>query len=302
MFEEVLQKLYTIDHIPSLQLIKDHMVGILEDAGTEKKDYIDELSRYISYDPSLTIEFLKIANSDSFGFKSKISSINHALLILDYDLIRLIIEQHPVIPNLRMFDSLIKNDIIKLIKHSIEVRLIVKNLLTGFISDRFPDKDSQDELLSAAALHDIGLFFLMIYFPEEYHTIYDKMRKSRMVQRKEVDDILLPEHSLISSVLCEVWNLPNSIKASIAFHHFPWAGNERYKLEAEILYLADNISSSFYEIFYDDDDIYTVEEHIVMQNMLLEIIEKLGIDMRIIAMLRIHSVKQSQVIFSEMGI
>ena len=129
MLNSILPGLSQIDHIPSHPVIKRQMDKLLNYAGKKDPGFIENLTQYIIFDPSLTIEFLKIANSDSFSFKNKISSLNNALLVLDNDLIELVIIQHPVLPELKEYDIFVKQEFAMLVKHSIEVRILMENLI-----------------------------------------------------------------------------------------------------------------------------------------------------------------------------
>ncbi|MBA7649854.1 hypothetical protein ES703_57653 [subsurface metagenome] len=109
------------------------------------------------------------------------------------------------------------------------------------------------------------------------------MKQNHYFQKKE-ESLVLPDHSLIGSIICEYWNLPNSIKTAIAFHHLPWSGQNNFG--SEILYLANSISGTFYDYYFDNRDIYSIDEQIIMQPKLLEIIMKSNIDIAEIAQIQ----------------
>jgi HD-like signal output (HDOD) protein len=300
LMNEILQTLYTIDHIPSHPSIKEKIQYSVSDLDSHRESSIEELTRLLYYDPSLSIEFLKIANSESFGFKRKISSIRNALQLLDNELIHLIISQHPVIPDLEAYHADTANMFLQLITHSIEVTIIVEYILSEVLDEKLINGDLRQELITASTIHDIGTFFLLIYFPDRIAEILMRNSESEKIHKKR-DNTAIPDHSLISSVLCEFWNLPTSIRSWIAFHHYPWSSNESYRWGAEILYLADSISTSFHELYYPDD-IYTIDERIIMRRNLIEITEKLGIDITQIAEIRVHSSIQMNELYAELGL
>ena len=300
MLQNILQKLYAIEHIPSHPLIRDRLRTFLSGFDLNNKDKIDELIKYIVYDPSLTLELLKIANSDSFGLKNKISSIDNALLIMEKDLMELVISQHPVIPSLEIYNNYY-DEFLKLVRHSIEVYSLTQ-LILGEISEKIiPDNDVRKELLTAAILHDMGLIFLLVYFPGEYAELIGNIKASETVHGKTRHGFTV-DHSMISSLLCGHWHLPENIVNAIAFHHSPWTGDEGCRLGAEIIYVADTISDSFYDLYYDDNDMYTADEHIVMRRNLLEILDKLGIDIVKIAEIRTYCDVILKSRFSDLGI
>ena len=300
MINDILQTLYTIDHIPSHPAIKEKIKGVLTDLDENRERSIEGLTRLLSYDPSLSIEFLKIANSESFGFKRKISSIQNALQLLDNMLIELIISQHPVIPDLEAYHADTEKMFLQLINHSMEVTIIVEYILNEVLGEKAISGDSRQELITASTIHDIGTFFLLIYFPDRTAEILRRSSEGEKVHKKR-DSTAIPDHSLISSVLCEYWTLPSSIRSWIAFHHYPWSSDESYREGAEILYLADSLSTSFYELYYPDD-IYTIDERIIMRRNLIEITEKLGIDITQLAEIRVHSTIQLNELHAEIGI
>ncbi len=295
MLNKILPRLSNIDHIPSHPLIKKQIKELINYVGKKDPGFIENLSDTIIFDPSLTIEFLKIANSDSFSFKNKIASLDNALLVLDNDLIELIITQHPVLPELEEYDKFVKYEFVMLVKHSIEVRIIMDNILKGPLGRNTKIKIIKNELLTAAILHEIGLFFYLIYFPEDYYKIKNKIGMENIITGKT---IMFPDHSLLGSILCRSWNLPDGISSSIAFHHFPWSCVDQYKTISELLFLADNISSSYYEIYYPEDDIFSIEEHIIMKKNLMKIIDKLNMSMIDIANLRMVSGEETLRLFS----
>lgn len=300
MINDILQTLYTIDHIPSHPTIKEKIQGVLSHLDENRERSIEGLTRLLSYDPSLSIEFLKIANSESFGFKRKISSIQNALQLLDNVLIELIISQHPVIPDLEAYHADTEKMFMQLINHSMEVTIIVEYILNEVLDEKVISGDSRQELITASTIHDIGTFFLLIYFPDRIVEILRRSSESEKFHKKR-DDAAIPDHSLISSVLCEYWTLPSSIRSWIAFHHYPWSSDEGYRQGAEILYLADSLSTSFYELYYPED-IYTIDERIIMRRNLIEITEKLGIDITQLAEIRVHSTIQLNELHAELGI
>ncbi len=300
MINDILQTLYTIDHIPSHPSIKEKIQDVVSYLDENRERSIEGLTRLLSYDPSLSIEFLKIANSESFGFKRKISSIQNALQLLDNVLIQLIISQHPVIPDLEAYHADTEKMFLQLINHSMEVTIIVEYILSEVLDEKVINGDSRQELITASTIHDIGTFFLLIYFPDRIAEILMRNSESETIHKKR-DYTAIPDHSLISSVLCEYWTLPSSIRSWIAFHHYPWSSDESYRQGAEILYLADSISTSFYELYYPED-IYTIDERIIMRRNLIEITEKLGIDITQLAEIRIHSTIQLNELHAELGL
>ncbi|MBN2041242.1 MAG: HDOD domain-containing protein [Spirochaetes bacterium] len=300
MLQDLLQKLYTIDHIPTYPAVKNKISHLIAEFDVKDREKAEDLSRHISYDPSLALELLKTANSEAFGFRNKISSIDDALLIMDKDLIKLVIGQHPEVPEVGVYTKN-KNEFLRLLKHSVEVQSFLQSILVALPEDIITDPAAKRELVTASVVHDIGLFFMLIYFPDYYYEMIMEIREEKTVQKKQKDKFF-PEHSLLSAILCEHWHLPESIIKTVSFHHNPWLADEDCRLGSELLYLADSISNSFYELYYNENDVYSIEEHIVMRQYVLDILEKIQIDAVKIAEIRIYASMITDKFLSDIGL
>jgi HD-like signal output (HDOD) protein len=302
MVREALGCLKTVEHIPAYDPLKSKILGhlISEDKGTEA--YIDGFLPYLIYDPGLTMEFLKLANSEAFSYRGKISSLEHALMILEDDLIELIISQHPLIPEYGQWEQVFKNEMIKLIKHSIEVRVVMKKLLNSIDREQYAESITRQELLTASVIHDIGHIFLLNYFPDSFLKILKQHQYQFFSKKKRENAASIPDHALLGSILCKRWNLPDAVTNSIAFHHYPWFSYKQKAEGAELLYIADNLSPSYYLIYFGEDDIYSFDEHIIMKNKLLLLLEKYNIELSRLMQIKIMAEEECEDIYKELGL
>lgn len=300
MLKKIIDKITIVDHLPCHPLLKNKLN---ESFSVNEKLTAENLSEYLLLDPAFVFEFIKIANRDSFGYKGKISSIENSLEILDNELIKLILLQHPVLPDLELYKENTIEKLNDLINHTLEVYFLTQKILGVLSAKQQVSNDCIDELSTAAIIHDIGFFFLLYYFPQQYNfSIKSVMQKSK---RKKIFEAVI-DHSFVSSLLCKRWDIPSSIVNAIAFHHYPWLldksldkdidinvektienkNDNKDLLGAEILYLADSISSSFYQLYTDENDIYTEDEYIIQRKHLLKILDKYNLDMTQIALIK----------------
>jgi HD-like signal output (HDOD) protein len=302
MERELFEKLYTLEHIPALPSVWKSVNNMLARADINNPAVLEYISGLICYDPSLTIELLKIANSEVYGFKRKVSSTLNALMVLNNDLIKLIFAQHPVLPALEMYDEKLREELALLVKHSIEVNICADELMKIIRVEDHEEKIVKDEVLAAATLHDIGVYFLAVYFPREYVPWIEGVRETGLHMRKRKREIHgLPDHSLIGSVLSDIWNLPLSIVRSIALHHSPWAGYEKWGLETDLVYLADCFSPHYYMLYYGED-VYTLYEHIAMKGKITDTMERLGIGYKDTPGIINRVTEKSEAVFHELGL
>jgi len=284
--------------------MKNEIDKIISGIDLNTDEGIDTLAGYIAYDPPLTMELLKIANSGAYGFKNRIASIREALLILENDLLRLVIGQHPHVPELDIYGNDVNEEYIRLIKHSIEVHVLTENLCTILVEKKSIEKNISDDILSASVIHDIGLYFTLIYFPDLY------FKSSRGTVRRDTifrppHNVDMPDHSITGSILGGYWNFPSFIKKSIAFHHYPWAQESpdtTVITGAEILYVCDTLSDSYYSLYYDEDNPLTVSENIITRKNLLDILERLEIGISDIPLIKNQAYDKMRPIFESLGV
>ena len=67
-----------VDQIPTLPIVSNQIMGLLSDEDVS----IKKVAGLIEKDQALAVKILKIANSAFYGTLSKVSTIDHALVIL----------------------------------------------------------------------------------------------------------------------------------------------------------------------------------------------------------------------------
>ena len=82
-----LRLIQQIEELPTLPIISQRIIEVVTDKNASFKD----LARIIEKDPALTVKMLKVANSAFYGFLSKISSLEHALVLLGADEVKSIV-------------------------------------------------------------------------------------------------------------------------------------------------------------------------------------------------------------------
>lgn len=191
-----------------------------------------QLSKVISHDPGLTSKVLKLVNSAYYGFPKQISSIQHAIMILGFTTMRGLVLSSSIY---KIFTP--KNtNIVSLDYKKLWMHLLITAIISKKISNYLGIKEN-DDLFSAAILHDIGKIILDQYDHENYIQVLHQLKKSSVLG----GHIALEEkfcgasHQEIGYILAEEWNLPESLANVIRFHHNP-LGSEDYTQLVSIVY------------------------------------------------------------------
>jgi len=163
----------------------------------------------ISTDQVLTAKVLKIVNSSFYGFPGRIGTINHALVLLGFNVIKGIVLTAAVIDY--MSDSLVG-----LWEHSLGVATAADVLA------RHAGLPEPEEICTAGLLHDLGKVILCVEMREMSERVVSEVQLTQvpiMEAEKKVLDGLT--HCDIVGWLGEEWNLPPRLREPMTLHHNP---------------------------------------------------------------------------------
>jgi putative nucleotidyltransferase with HDIG domain len=207
----------------------------------------EEIAGYIETDQALAAKVLKMANSPYYGMSGKVSSIQHAAVILGFKIIG-------ELTTIAGFSHLMGKKLPgygynsdELWKHSLAVALASK-----IIAEKI-NPDLSGEALTAGLIHDIGKLILEPFVLENrdaFNKLVEDNNQTFLAAEKQV---LGYDHAEIASEICNHWKFPESLAVAIKYHHNPSLSNENEM--AFILHLADYIavlSGSGYDICCQD--------------------------------------------------
>jgi putative nucleotidyltransferase with HDIG domain len=186
------------------------MLSLLEEPDTA----ISEIEEILRYDPGLTANVLKLANSAYFGLPSKIGSLKQAVILLGLKrLIQLVVA---TCVSAVMDKSVPGYDLPpgNLWRHSIAVSIAADALV----------KDKKivgaEDVFTPALLHDIGKLVLGAFVKEELEAIESIAAKGVPFVVAE-NMILGTDHAEIGAQILANWNLPTEVINSVRWHHDP---------------------------------------------------------------------------------
>lgn len=194
-----------------------------------------QLAKIIETDPSMVAGILKVANSAYYGFRGKVSTIQHASALFGT---RRLAELITAMSAGGVLGKAMEGYGIKagdLWRHSIAVACTAGEIAAAIGSDAL------DSAYMAGLLHDMGKIILDPYVRERKVLFdhYFSTHPEKTVQDAE-RDIVGFDHALIAAILCEKWNLPRSISFGIRHHHQP-SSADGHQL-SHIVHLADYIT------------------------------------------------------------
>jgi HD-like signal output (HDOD) protein len=155
------QILSKVKSIPTMPEAGTKMLSLLEEPDTE----ISEIEESLRYDPGLTANILKLANSAYFGIPSKIGSLRQAVVVLGFK--RLVQLVFASCVSAVMDKSVPGYDLPPgdLWRHSIAVSIAAEAL----VKDK--KKGVSRDVFTPALLHDVGKLVLGTFVKEELEAI-----------------------------------------------------------------------------------------------------------------------------------
>jgi putative nucleotidyltransferase with HDIG domain len=223
----------------------------IQEALLDPNSNAKQIADLIETDQAIATKVLKMANSSYYGMSSKVTSVQHAAVILGNKTL-------DELTTIAGFSSLLgkklpgyRYDSDELWKHSLAVALIAERIAEKIIPEYV------NEALTAGLIHDVGKLILDPYVEENSEIFSELMEEGDQTFLSAEKQILGLDHAETASEVCRIWNFPELLTLSIKYHHCPSRSNGN--IMAFIVHLADYIavlSGSGYDI---DDILYTLE-------------------------------------------
>lgn len=228
-------RILAVKDLPSLPSVLEEVNALVENPHSST----EQISKVIAKDQVLSAKVLKMVNSPIYGFPGRIGSIQHALVLLGFNVIR------GIIISTTVFDAM-NTAMVGLWEHSQGCALA-----SSTIARALGCKDPE-EYAVAGLLHDIGKVVVAVQMPEAKAEIDAAVKDHDMRYIDAEKHILGFSHDRVNLWLCNHWSLPPSLKEGLAYHHKPMSAS-LYPKTAQIVHLAD-FFTRLYEVGSGGDD------------------------------------------------
>lgn len=222
------KKVNQLNNLPAMPSVLSSLGECLsQNASTVDIGRVVEL---ISYDKSLAMQCLRVANSALFRRRNNVETVREAVLALGLSRIRDLVYSCSL-PKL-FFD----------LKHGMPPVTFWRHAMgTALISQHFAKQlsvENYEKLYLAGLLHDIGILVNSLLFPEEFHKALVLAQTSKIPLWEAEQQVLGFTHCESGRVLADFWKLPPDIAEVIEFHHQPSLASSAPETTA-VVYLAD---------------------------------------------------------------
>ncbi|OGV55709.1 MAG: hypothetical protein A2017_03245 [Lentisphaerae bacterium GWF2_44_16] len=206
---EILKKIKTVTSVPASAL---RAIKLLNDPNVN----MGEVVQVIAYDPGLTSNILKLANSSYFGCARSISSLRDAVVRLgSANIFKLVTAS---------IASLVLNKNIKgynmtsgeLWEHSIAVAVAAET--SSYVLKL---QDASKTAFTSGLLHDIGKVILGDFFdPQVEQEISVSLSKNKSFYEAEKEAFGI-NHAELGARLLNSWSIPDNLSNAVRWHHAP---------------------------------------------------------------------------------
>ncbi len=192
------------------------------------------LAKLFETDQAIAARVLKLANSPYYGLGGKVSSIQHASVVLGFKNLGELITMGGASNLLGKSLTGYGLDAGDLWKHSIAVafgaRIIAEKKQPELSNDAF----------TAGLIHDSGKLILDRFILERWELFEKYMQDGNHTFLDAEKEILKLDHSEAAFEVCKTWNIPKNITLAIRYHHDP--SHSGGNILAYIVHLADAVA------------------------------------------------------------
>lgn len=240
-----------LKNLPSIPAIMFEIAKLLDSPRTSAA----ELGRLISKDQALVAKILTVANSPLYGLPRRVATIEFAIVILGFDHIK------NIIIALSMMEAFKNKSDVNWNRKAYWLHSFVTASAAKRIADDLGYLKS-GEAFTAGLLHDLGISVIQRFFNKEFQEICSLVKAQQMRYLSAEEIVMGLNHQDIGLILCEKWNLPQTLSDSIANHHSP-SKTESNKELASIVHLADYMTQRFSIGSFTWDDNIELDENII---------------------------------------
>lgn len=192
---------------------------------------IDEITRRISVDPSLTADILRLANSAGFITSRKIDLISEAVMIIGlknlYALLLAAAARGIMNQRYKKFE--------KIWEHSNRAAFYAR-----MIAEERGFAKLSTAAFTAGLLHALGKIILLSVDPSTSKSIARMMKEKDIAASDILEEIHIGiSHSEIGSEIAKKWNFPDYLTETIRYHNNPSASSEEFRDITIIVYVAN---------------------------------------------------------------
>ena len=210
--QEIVALVNSLESLPSLPKMYFDLIELLHNPDSSIIDIAD----LIAQDPAISVKTLQLVNSAFFGLPRQVVSINLAVNLLGINIVSNLVSMVNVFhqySEMQLQDFSIEY----LTTHSVRTAKTAQAILAA----EGVEENQQKTAYTAGLLHDIGKLIFILNLPEQYSEAVTLSQREKIPLFEAEREILKTDHQTVGAYLLHLWNFPDNIIESVAFHHNP---------------------------------------------------------------------------------
>ena len=204
--DRIKRNIHRIQNLPALSDVVSRIVSLAEDPRVSG----EQVAEIVGRDQAMVTAILKIVNSPFYGLNRRVSSINHAIVLLGYRTIRNVALSTTLVnalPNRGDFD-----------RRRFWTHAVCTAAASRLCARRLRDTDAEEAFL-AGLIHDMGCVIFSHYFDEEF-ALALRLSNERAISLQEAEAAVFGlDHTEVGALVARKWNFPPAVAEAIAAHH-----------------------------------------------------------------------------------
>lgn len=233
--EQIIDAVKRTRNLPSVP----DVVMRLEEELRSKQPSIDEVTKIIEHDPSLSLRILSVANSAFYRRGKEATSVKQAMVRLGFMEVRRLAVAVVLIDN---YKSVSGGSPQLFWGHSLAVGFATK-VVAAFCTVK-PDPRMVEATFTIGLLHDLGVLVMQTLFPDDYQAMMDRLSQTGGEVCDLETETWAIDHGEVGAILMRRWELPETLCEAVQYHHRPWQCHSANKNIVQLVHLADFICSN----------------------------------------------------------
>jgi HD-like signal output (HDOD) protein len=204
----------------------------------------------VAFDPALTAQILRAANSAASGSAKLVSTVHDAVVRLGGGTVLALATSGAVRTGLKQHRDPTR-DGFDMWRHAVAAALaseLVRNATSLYVPA---------SAMTAALLHDVGkLVLAKVLSPHVLQLIAQVAEAEHLTPLDAEKAVLMTDHAALGAIAAEAWSLPEPIIEAVLLHHTPWEATTPL---ATVVCLADGLAHAS-----ASDDPYAVPDPITI--------------------------------------
>ena len=269
---ELIDTLNQIENLPTLPVVAQQILKLI----ASQNSSMSQVAYIITRDQAIAARVIRLTNSAFYGLRSKITSIQHAIVILGLNTVKNLVLGVSVV---KTFEDSARASVfdreqfwLHTFSTAMGAKLMAKHL----------QRPSDEDYFLAGLLHDIGILAIDQFLHHEFVEILQSSLKEGTDFLTCEQDILGMSHGGVGGFIAEKWNFPDFLIHTIKYHHTPVSFPSEVEASCDyisVVHVADAMSrktgvGKFVENFHSLLNEKTFNELGIPQSNLDEIFEQ----------------------------